>query len=174
MGAAAVTTENERSRCPSTQSGLKDRPKVTLDAMSAGYAATPLAKKLGVKSGHRLLLVHAPSRWSVGDVPERVSITRRRSAARADVIIAFFRQRSTLQHELSDIATLLTIDGSLWLAWPRRAGGHESDITDNLVRGAALPLGLVDVKVAALDEDWSGLKMVWRKELRPGLKSANG
>jgi hypothetical protein len=57
----------------------------------------------------------------------------------------------------------------LWVAWPRRAGGHTSDITDNIVRQIVLPLGLVDVKVAALDQDWSGLKFVWRKELRPQL-----
>ena len=57
-------------------------------------------------------------------------------------------------------------DGAIWLAWPRRAGGHDSDITDNVVRAHALPLGLVDVKVAAIDADWSALKLVWRKERR--------
>ena len=61
------------------------------------------------------------------------------------------------------------VDGALWLAWPRRAGGHRSDITDNEIRAVVLPLGLVDIKVAALDDDWSGLKVVWRKELRPNL-----
>jgi hypothetical protein len=77
-----------------------------------------------------------------------------------------------LRLELVDLSLLITTNGSLWLAWPRRAGGHESDITDNLVREAALPLGLVDVKVAALDHDWSSLRLVWRKELRPGRVSA--
>jgi len=66
---------------------------------------------------------------------------------------------------------MITVDGSLWIAWPRRAAGHISDITDNVVRNVALPLGLVDVKVAALDEDWSALKFVWRKKLRGGLKA---
>jgi hypothetical protein len=78
---------------------------------------------------------------------------------------------ATLRLELVDLSLLITDNGSLWLAWPRRAGGHESDITDNLVREAALPLGLVDVKVAALDHDWSSLRFVWRKELRPGRVS---
>jgi|SRR5664280_1380211 len=140
--------------------------------MSAGYSTTPLAKKLGVKAGHRLLLVRASPRWSIDDLPANVSVVRRRSTSRADVAIAFFTHMATLEHEIVDLSHLITVSGSLWLAWPRRAGGHQSDITDNLVRAAALPLGLVDVKVAVLDDDWSSLKLVWRKERRPGPASA--
>ncbi|HEY5093387.1 MAG TPA: DUF3052 domain-containing protein [Acidimicrobiales bacterium] len=135
--------------------------------MSAGSSTTPLATKLGVREGNRVLLLHASSGWVVDDLPANVSVARRRSASQSDVVIAFFTQLATLRRELTDLSQQITVSGSLWLAWPRRAGGHESDITDNHVRAAALPLGLVDVKVAALDADWSSLKFVWRKERRP-------
>jgi hypothetical protein len=134
--------------------------------MSAGSSTTPIVKKLGVREGDRLLLLHASSGWVVDDLPANVSVARRRSASQSDVVIAFFTQLATLRRELTDLSRQITVSGSLWLAWPRRAGGHESDITDNHVRAAALPLGLVDVKVAALDDDWSSLKFVWRKERR--------
>jgi hypothetical protein len=140
--------------------------------MSAGSSTTPLAKQLGVKVGSRLLLLHAPPGWMIDDLPANVSVARRRSASQADVVIAFFTQMATLRHELVDLSQLLSVNGSLWLTWPWRAGGHQNDITNNDVRAAALPLGLVDLKVAALDDDWSNLKLVWRKERRPGLESA--
>ncbi len=134
--------------------------------MSAGYSSTPLAKKLGVKPGSRLVVLHASADWTIDDLPEGVTLSRRKSAVPTEVVVAFFSTLATMQDELVDLSRLITVDGSLWLAWPRRAGGHHSDITDNHVRAAALPLGLVDVKVAALDDDWSGLKLVWRKERR--------
>jgi len=134
--------------------------------MSAGYSSTPLAKKLGVKPGSRLVVLHASADWTIDDLPEGVTLSRRKSAVPTEVVVAFFSKLATMQDELVDLSRLITVDGSLWLAWPRRAGGHHSDITDNHVRAAALPLGLVDVKVAALDDDWSGLKLVWRKERR--------
>jgi hypothetical protein len=139
--------------------------------MSGVASTTPLAKKLGVKEGNRILLVHAPPKWTIDDLPAKVSVSRRRSPVRADVVIAFFTQMTALTHELVELPPQMTVGGSLWLAWPRRAGGHVSDITDNHVRSAVLPLGLVDVKVAALDDDWSSLKFVWRKDLRAGLAS---
>ncbi len=139
--------------------------------MPAGYSSTPLATKLGLKPGHRLVLVHAPSGWSVEGLPNDVSVLRRRTPL-ADVAVAFFSQAADLKREVGALSTSIVPDGALWLAWPRRASGHLSDITDQGVRRAILPLGLVDVKVAALDDDWSGLKMVWRKERRPGLRQS--
>src|SRR5277367_6389772 len=115
--------------------------------MSADASTTPLAKKLGVKEGHRLLLVHAAPAWTVNDMPANVTVVRRRSATRSDVAIAFFTDMATLRHELVELSRQITVSGSLWLAWPRRAGGHVSDLTDNHVRAEALALGLVDVKV---------------------------
>lgn len=90
------------------------------------------------------------------------------------MVVAFFRRSADLQARLSELGAAVTPDGALWVAWPRRAGGHQSDITDGTVREAALALGLVDVKVAALDQDWSALKLVWRRRLRPGLASHRG
>ena len=140
--------------------------------MSAGYSSTPLAKKLGVKQGSRLVVLHASTDWTIDDLPEGVTLSRRKSAMPVEVVVAFFSKLATLQDELVDLSRLITVNGSLWLAWPRRAGGHHSDITDNHVRAAALPLGLVDVKVAALDDDWSGLKLVWRMERRAERSTA--
>lgn len=140
-----------------------------LRAVPAGYSGTPLARKLGVKKGQRLVLFGAPDGWDIEGLPDDVRVSRNRTVKVADVVVAFFRDLATLQLEVPLLARAVGPAGALWLAWPRRAAGHRSDITDNEVRAAVLPLGLVDVKVAALDDDWSGLKMVWRRELRPQL-----
>jgi hypothetical protein len=87
-------------------------------------------------------------------------------AGAADLIVAFFSRAAELGLRLPGLAERIFPDGAVWAAWPRRAGGHSSDITDNVVREYALPLGLVDVKVAAIDDDWSGLRLCWRKENR--------
>ena len=126
-----------------------------------------VVRKLGIRPGHEVALVGAPPGWPMAPLPDGVHMVRRRPARPVDVVVAFFRRYGDLEKSLSPLSGAITSDGALWLAWPRRAGGHTSDITDNAVRGAALPLGLVDVKVAALDEDWSALKFVWRKVLRP-------
>jgi hypothetical protein len=131
-----------------------------------GTAGTPLARKIGVKEGQRVALVHAPARWSIPTLPAGVTVRRRTDRPPFDVIVAFFRQLQVV----GDVASGLTPDGGLWTAWPRRAAGHQSDITDNGIRSLVLPLGLVDVKVAALGDDWSGLKLVWRKETRSRLR----
>jgi hypothetical protein len=85
---------------------------------------------------------------------------------RADVIISFFTAAAQLGERLPELADRIRPDAALWVTWPRRAAGHNSDITDNVVRDHALPLGIVDVKVAAIDDDWSGLRFVWRKANR--------
>jgi hypothetical protein len=137
----------------------------------AGYSGTPLARKLGLKPFNRLCLVGVPAKWEIEGLPEGVRVLHRLSSARSDVIVAFFRDMGSLAGAVPRLAHSIVADGSLWLAWPRRAAGHSTDITDNKIRAAVLPIGLVDVKVAALDRDWSGLKMVWRKELRAGLQA---
>jgi len=130
--------------------------------------ATPLARKLGLREGDDLVLVGAPAGWTVAGL-SGVRVRRRRPLQPVEVVVAFFRRLADLERDVSDLVRLITADGSLWVAWPRRARGHRSDITDNDVRAVALPMGLVDVKVAALDDDWSGLKLVWRKERRASL-----
>lgn len=131
---------------------------------AAGYSATPLPRKLGVKPGHRVLLRSAPRGWTVEGLPEGAKVVR--SAARADVVVAFFREAAAVEAGVAPLGEVIRPDGSLWLAWPRRGAGHQSDITDNVLRELVLPTGMVDVKVAALDHDWSALKFVWRANLR--------
>jgi hypothetical protein len=129
----------------------------------AGYSGTPLAKKLGIKPGHRLALVDAPDGWVVPDLPDGVTAG---PPTGADVVVAFQRSAAELAAGIEGLGQAIFPDSSLWIAWPRKAGGHDSDITENGIRDVVLPLGLVDTKVAALDNDWSGLKVVWRREKR--------
>jgi hypothetical protein len=129
----------------------------------AGYSGTPLAKKLCIKPGHKLSLVGAPVGWAVPELPDGVAIG---TPGGADVVVAFFRSFAELDTGIEELGRAVFPDGALWVAWPRRAGGHESDITENGIRDVVLPLGLVDTKVAAIDDDWSGLKVVWRRERR--------
>ena len=132
---------------------------------AAGYSGTPLAKKLGVKPDHRVVLVDRPDGWDIPGLPTDVTITHN-ALESGDVIVAFFRSLHELEDGAADLIGRLPAESSLWIAWPRRAGGHTSDVTENDLRRVLLPTGVVDVKVAALDDDWSGLKFVWRKELR--------
>jgi hypothetical protein len=134
--------------------------------MTSGRAPTPQWKKLGLKPGHRLLLDHRPEGWALLDLPGDLDVTVVTEAQPVDVAISFFRAAAELAPRLPALGAAIRPTGAAWIAWPRRAGGHTSDITDNVVRDAVLPLGLVDVKVAAVDEDWSALKIVWRVENR--------
>ena len=129
-----------------------------------------MIQKIGIKEGHRVALIGAPRDWTIDELPASARLTRRRGVSNVDVAIAFFRDQSSLRDEIVPLSKMITVDGALWIAWPRRSGGHTSDLTDNVVRYVVLPLGLVDVKVAALDDDWSALKMMWRKELRVALR----
>lgn len=132
---------------------------------AAGYSGTPPAKKLGIGEGARLALVRPPEGWAVPDLPADVRVT---SSLRGtfDVAVVFVRSAAELRRRVGPLAKALPDASSAWIAWPRKAGGHDSDVTENLLRELILPTGLVDVKVAAIDADWSGLKFVRRKELR--------
>lgn len=131
--------------------------------MTAGYSSTPQARKLGLKAGQRVRIDQPPDGWALDQPPDLEPVA---DTERADVILSFVRSAAELPHRLPALAAGIHPDGALWLAWPRRAAGHRSDITENLLREHALPLGIVDVKVAALDEDWSALRFVWRVENR--------
>jgi hypothetical protein len=124
----------------------------------------PQAAKLGLKPGQRVGLCDPPPGWALADPP--AGLLDAEPAGPADLIIAFFTAAGEMAERLDGLARRIYPAGALWVAWPRRAGGHRSDITDNVVRELALPLGLVDVKVAAIDHDWSGLRLVWRAENR--------
>jgi len=136
--------------------------------VSAGYSGTPLHRKLGIKQGHIVALLGEPTGWKIEDLPDGV-LLRNRARGPLDVIVAFFDSKAILERRLAVLVRALRADGSLWLAWPRKATGHRSDISENALREIVLPIGLVDVKVAALDEHWSALKFVWRRELRSKL-----
>jgi DUF3052 family protein len=129
----------------------------------AGYSSAPQARKLGLKPGLRVALDSAPPGWELTEPPAVRFVP---GGEPADVIISFVHAATELTDRVAELGRRIFPDGAIWIAWPRRAGGHQSDVTENGIRAAVLPAGLVDVKVAALDDDWSGLKIVWRRENR--------
>jgi hypothetical protein len=129
-----------------------------------GYSRTPLAKKLGVAAGATVALLNVPNGWEI-ELPPDVAV-KRLARGRADVVVAFFTKVSKLEQRLDLLGTMIFPAGGLWIAWPKRASGVETDLTDNVVRGVALTRGLVDNKVCAIDATWSGLRLVWRRQNR--------
>lgn len=130
---------------------------------------TPLARKLGVRDGHSVLLIDSPDGWRIPGLPDTVQVRRASGPEEggSEIVIAFYRTAAGLADTAPGIARRLAPTAALWIAWPRRAGGHRSDIGDRLLRELLLPIGVVDVKVAAMDADWSAAKFVWRLENRP-------
>ena len=122
------------------------------------------ARKLGLRPGCRVFLDEAPSGWRLE--ADDGNFTWVDASDPADVIVAFFREAADLPERLDRLVRRIYPSGALWVAWPRRAAGHVSDLGDQVVRDAGLARRVVDIKVAAIDDDWSGLKFVWRKELR--------
>jgi hypothetical protein len=139
-------------------------------ATTAGYSGTPLPKKLGIAEGKRVALVDAPSGFerTLGALPDGVTLVRGlvRGAA-FDVIVRFVSSRAELTRAFPTAVGRLQTDGALWIAWPKKASGVATDMTEDAVRDVALPAGLVDNKVCAIDATWSGLRCVWRRENRP-------
>ena len=135
--------------------------------MSAGYADKPLARKLGIREGSTVAFVDAPD--ATGSLLDPLPDGAHQVAdpEQADVVLCFVTERAALERRLDCLAQAIFPDRVLWVAWPKRASKVATDVTEDVVRDVALPLGLVDVKVAAIDETWSGLKLVWRRERRP-------
>jgi hypothetical protein len=135
--------------------------------VSGGYSGTPLVGKLGFKPGMRAYYANAPDAFDalVGELPDGVRVVRR-PGADLDLAMLFVTQRSALARGLATLQPALRPAGMIWVAWPKRASKVPTDVTEDVVREVALPRGLVDVKVCAIDEIWSGLKLVVRKELR--------
>ena len=134
----------------------------------AGYSKTPLAKKLGMKDGHRVALLGAPEGFvDVLDPPDDVTLASSlRGKAPIDVVVLFTRSRAQLVKRFGKAKDRIAKSGGLWIAWPKRSSGVTTDLTDMVVRGYGLEQGLVDNKVCAIDETWSGLRFVWRKKDR--------
>ena len=133
----------------------------------AGYSATPLAKKLGIGEGFRVLLIDAPPdyRALISPLPASVSFVTSASAS-TNFVHVFATQRVTLQRLLPGFRKHLPPDALLWISWPKKSSQVPTDVTGNTIREVGLPLGFVDVKVCAVTDVWSGLKLVVRKELR--------
>ena len=131
--------------------------------MPAGYSQRSLVEKLGIKPGTRIALINAPRgyRTTLGKLPHGVAVT---AAPRGTFqVIQFFTvERATFERHLPRLLRALATDGALWVSWPKKASGVPTDMTEDVVRTVALPTGLVDVKVAAIDDVWSGLKLVRR------------
>ena len=134
----------------------------------AGYSATPLAKKLGIKEGFRVALVGAPKgfRGELEGLPDRVQFVTSVETS-LDLIVFFTRSHTELLGNFSRLAGRLAPAGMLWISWPKKASGVSSDLSDGIVRQIGLDAGLVDTKVCAVNEVWSGLKFVIRVKDRP-------
>ncbi len=139
----------------------------------AGYSGTPLPRKLGIKPGHRVAVVGVPPNFLdvLGDLPEGVRIIAGlRGTKPFDVIIWFVKRQAVLNKRFSSIAGRLDAVGGLWVAWPKQASGVATELNGNIVREVLLESGLVDNKVCAIDETWSGLRGVVRIRDRPGWR----
>jgi hypothetical protein len=137
---------------------------VGVSGLGSGYSGTPLPRKLGIKPEARLALVNAPDGFddTLGELPPGVVVRRRAAGARFDVIVAFCRDRTLLERGLPGWRAALDDAGGLWIAWPKRASGIDTDLGDGAVRELGLASGLVDNKVCAIDATWSGLRFVYR------------
>jgi hypothetical protein len=133
----------------------------------AGYSGTPLAKKLGIKPGTELHVIHGPDDYArlVDPLPEGVRVTDGLSKT-TDIVHLFSTSKAELAPALGSFRKTLKPDAVIWVSWPKKSSKVPTDITEDTVRELALPLGLVDIKVCAVTEIWSGLKLVLRKELR--------
>jgi hypothetical protein len=128
----------------------------------AGYSGTPLAKKLGIVEGCRVAVVSAPNGFGDAlDLPSGV-VVRAQARGRLDVVVFFVTRRAELARRFPVLQRRLEPDGGLWIAWPKRTSGVATDLSENPVREIGLANGLVDNKVAAIDDTWSGLRFVWR------------
>lgn len=135
--------------------------------MTSGYSGTPLAKKLGIKSGYEVLTIKPPGDYNdlVAPLPDGVTVSESLSGP-VDLIHLFTNSRDELFLRLSACVRLIRQNGSIWVSWYKRSAKLPTEITEDTVREAAFPLGLVDIKVCAVDDKWSGLKLVIRKENR--------
>jgi len=136
--------------------------------MTTGYSGTPLAKKLGIKEGMTVLVVDAPDDYDeiLEPLPEGVEITRDKLSGPVDILHLFTNTQDGLFRGIDNARTQIMQNGSIWVSWYKKAAKLPTEITEDTIREAAIPLGLVDVKVCAVDDKWSGLKLVIRKENR--------
>jgi hypothetical protein len=139
----------------------------TIGKEMAGYSKTPLAQKLGIKAGTKVVALNAPSvyRKLLAPLPAGVSFADK-AVAGSSFVHLFVTERRVLEKELKRLRGLLDDAGIIWISWPKKSSGAETDITEDVIREVCLPLGFVDVKVCAVDDTWSGLKLMIRRENR--------
>ncbi|MFY9855175.1 MAG: DUF3052 domain-containing protein [Terracidiphilus sp.] len=131
----------------------------------AGYSDTPLLKKLGIKDGQNVLLRNVPS-----GLPEELKgLSRTKQDKNLDVVLLFANSAAAFKVEFGALTQAVRADGMIWVAWPKKSSGVRTDLTESVIRDYALRTHFVDVKVCAIDDTWSGLKFVIRKELRKSL-----
>jgi len=135
--------------------------------MNAGYSGTPLPRKLGLKAGMKAVFVDAPANYPdlLGPLPDDFRLLRR-PGAHMDFIHFFVRRRRRLVERLPRLKAALAPAGMLWLSWPKKSSRLDTEVAEGDIRAAGLDAGVVDVKICAVDEDWSGLKFVYRLEDR--------
>lgn len=135
--------------------------------MTAGYSDTPLGAKLGYKPGMRVWFAHMPDDVRTEIDPRAIGIEELDVASPGlQAAHIFVTERAVLEREIAALRQLIEPGGMIWVSWPKKAAKASTDLTEDVVRAAALPIGLVDVKVCAIDAVWSGLKLMIRKELR--------
>lgn len=131
---------------------------------SAGYSGTPLPQKLGLKEGHKVAIIGAPPEFDLGVLPTGATLQRKLTGkALFDVLVVFVTKRTQLVTQIAACRPRMQPAAGLWIAWPKRASGVATDVTENTVREVALPTGLVDNKVCAIDATWSGLRFAPRR-----------
>jgi len=137
----------------------------------AGYSGTPLPQKLGIKEGHRVALVSSPTGFDLGVLPTGAMLQkglagRGKTPSPLDVIVTFVKKRADLVAQIAACRPRMAQNAGLWIAWPKKSSGVATDIVEGTIREVALPTGLVDNKVCAIDDTWSGLRLVIRRENR--------
>jgi len=137
----------------------------------AGYSGTPLPQKLGIKPGLTVVTINAPAKYRrlLGKIPNDVTFSDRLKPG-SNFVHLFTKRRSELQKKMSILRRKISDNGTVWVSWPKKSSGISTDVTEDVVREIALPLGFVDIKVCAVDEIWSGLKLMIRRENRKSSK----
>ena len=136
---------------------------------AAGYSGTPLPQKLGIKENHKVVVLGAPPGFdkTLGMLPTGAAIAKKLAGKEPlDVVIVFIKKQADLAPAIKSVRPRMAPPAGLWIAWPKKSSGVATDMTEQVIRDVALPTGLVDNKVCAIDETWSGLRLVIRKELR--------
>ncbi len=133
----------------------------------AGYSGTPLPQKLGIKPGLTVVAINPPANYRrlLGQIPDSVTFSERLKSGSSFVHL-FTSRRSEMQKKMSILRDKISDNGAIWVSWPKKSSGISTDVTEDVIREIALPLGFVDIKVCAVDETWSGLKLMIRRENR--------